>query len=62
MWSGTVKELKRFLDIAIGSNCEIETQLYIAKNLRYINYKQLKELSDEVNQIRKMIVGYMNRL
>ena len=39
------KEFKQFLFIALGSLSELETQIIIAKNLKYID----KEINDKIN-------------
>lgn len=53
---GTDKQLIHFLNIAIGSLCEIETQLMLSIDLGFIEEKELKILISEVDQIQKM--GY----
>jgi four helix bundle protein len=55
---GTEKDLNRFLDIAISSSCEIETQLYLAIDLDFINQKVMELMTDEIKQIRKMMIAY----
>jgi len=59
---GTEKDLNRFLDNAVGSACEIETQLYLAYDLEFIDQKVMESTTDEIQQIRKMIVAYQKTL
>ena len=59
---GTEKDLSRFLDISIGSLCEVETQLYIASDLNFLEKEQIAPLIDETTQIRKMMLGYKGTL
>ncbi len=54
----TEKELKRFLDIALGSACEVETQIFLSNDLDFISNEKFTALIDEITQIRKMIAGY----
>jgi four helix bundle protein len=54
----TNKDLSRFLDIAVGSLCEVETQIYLANDLEFISNQQMDEILNETIQIRKMIVGF----
>ena len=54
----TEKELKRFLDIALGSACEVETQIFLSNDLGFISKEKSEILIDEITQIRKMIVGF----
>ena len=59
---GTVPQLKNFLDIAIGSLCELETQVYLSFDLGYIKLELSQKLLDEITQIRKMILGFQKSL
>lgn len=59
---GTEKNLSYFLDIAIGSACEVETQIYLSFDLGFINEQSMSHLIDEIVQIRRMIVGYQKTL
>ncbi len=59
---GTEKDLNRFLDYSIGSSCELETQLYVAFDLDFIDDKVMESMTDEVRQIRKMIIAYQRTL
>ena len=58
----TNKDLSRFLDIAVGSLCEIETQLYLAQDLSFISNEQTDIILNETIEIRKMIIGFQNTL
>jgi len=48
-------EFKRFLEIAIGSSYELETQLLISFELNYIDNIVLNKLIDEMNSTQKQI-------
>lgn len=58
----SIADFKRFLDIAIGSLCEVETQLYLSYDLDFVNKEKAKVIVNEVIQIRKMIIGYKKSL
>jgi len=47
------KEFVQFLYIALGSLCELETQLLIAKNIGYI--EDINNMQSKTIQIKKMI-------
>lgn len=49
------KEFSRFLSIAYGSACELETQLILASDLGYVSAGDLHELASDAMQIRRMI-------
>ena len=54
------KEFIQFLYIALGSLVETETQLIISKEIGYLN--DISYLSQEVENIRKMLVGLIKHL
>lgn len=52
----------QFLRIARGSCSEVETQIIISKNLRFIDENSFDELSFDIIEISKMINGLINSL
>lgn len=56
------KDFSRFLEIAIGSIYEIETQLLIAFDLGYIDQLKLDELIHDLETIVKMISKFRSTL
>ncbi len=56
------KDLCRFLDMSIGSCCEVETQIYIAMDLNYLPEYTANNLIAELTEIRKMINGFRSKL
>jgi len=54
------KEFIQFLYIALGSVCELETQLMIARNVGYI--KELTSILDHTTRIKKMLNGLISSL
>ncbi len=55
-------EFLRFLDIALGSNGELETQLRAAKDCRAIPLTTHSELAKRAEEIGKMLTGLMRRI
>ncbi len=51
------KEFCQFLSFALGSVAELETQLIISGNLKYITQNQKDELLKTLLEIRKMTLG-----
>lgn len=51
------KEFVRFLNIAISSAFELETQIIISNDLGYILDQVYELLIKEINEIQKMIFG-----
>lgn len=55
-------EFKRFLEFAIGSLFELETQFIIMKELYLIDNKETKQLLALISEEQKMINGLINRI
>ena len=51
------KEFIQFLHIALGSCVEIETQLIISNNLKFMNDESFLELDKERDEIGRMLFG-----
>jgi len=56
------KEFINFLHIAQGSAAELETQLFIAGELNFIESAQKERSLKEVDEISKMIIGLQHSL
>ena len=56
----TDAQLIHFLDIAIASSCEVETQLYVAFDLEYINEIEKDRLTQEASEIRRMTIKFQD--
>jgi len=56
------KDKAVFLDIALGSSFELETQILICQRLGYLNEKDSKKLIDSVTQLQRMLSGFMAKL
>lgn len=54
---GTDKQFIYFLNVALGSSYELETQIIISFELNLISSSKKAELIKDVNQISKMIYG-----
>lgn len=58
----TNPQLKTFLGNAIGSLCELETQIYLSQDLEYISLDKMNVLVKEVTEIRRMTASFQKRL
>ena len=56
------KDFRRFLNIAISSAYELETQIIISFDLGYILEKEFNSLSNDIQEIQKMIFGFRKSL
>lgn len=55
-------EYKRFLEIAIGSSFELETQLIIAHEIGYIEMEETNNLQNDIVGLQRQISSLINRL
>jgi len=60
--SRTDKSFSHFIDIALGSSFELETQLIIAHKRKYIKKEQLKTLEEKIAEFQKMTMSFQNKL
>jgi len=58
----TVPQFKHFLNISMGSICELETQTIISYELGYCEKADMEKLCQEIADIKKMIVGFKKAL
>ncbi|MEK6746323.1 MAG: four helix bundle protein [Pseudomonadota bacterium] len=58
----STKEYIRFLDIAYGSLAELETQLFISKELGYIDGDKLDNALLQTSEIARMLNGLTAKL
>ena len=58
---GTDKDTLRFLDIALGSSAELETQLLIAQALGYANMQELLTNLDKINALIYGLKKYLKQ-
>ncbi len=59
---GTDAQLIHFLDVAHGSACELETQLFLAFDLKYFDEIVLNKAISEIHEIQKMILDFQSTL
>ena len=58
----TNKDFARFLEIAIGSSFELETQLLIVQKRKMLEKQNLEPIFNELNQIQKMMNSFRSSL
>jgi four helix bundle protein len=56
------KDHKRFLEIALGSTFELETQLLISKAVNFGNENLIKDILNDVDQEQKMLMSFINKI
>ncbi len=58
----TKKDFARFINIAIGSAFEVETQLIISKDLDFLPQNKFETLIEELSIIEKKLVNFQKYL
>ena len=58
----TTPEYIRFLYIAYGSNCELETQILLSGDLGYIEAGELKKLQNGIGEVERMLKALIKSL
>ncbi len=56
------KEFKRFLEIALGSTFELETQILILIEVEMIDHKDCNEVLNQLSKIQKQINSLIQKL
>lgn len=51
------KEKIQFYHIALGSSTELQNQLLIAKDIKYINNQDFKQIANQTITVQKLING-----
>jgi four helix bundle protein len=55
-------EFIQFLYISLGSLSELETQLIISREIKYLDENQFKSLNEKLEIIRKLLIGLIKFL
>jgi four helix bundle protein len=59
---GSNTELRRFFDIAMGSASEVEYQILLAHDLKYITDENYHESRYAIEEIKKMLTSYIGKI
>jgi four helix bundle protein len=59
---GTDAQVIHFLDIALGSSCELETQVYIAQNLGFMASNDTDSWAAELQSLQRRIRAFRDKL
>lgn len=53
---------KHHLNISLGSSFELQTQLLIANQNKYLSNEKTNEIENKIIEFQKMTVGFINKL
>ena len=56
------KELKHFLTISLGSSYELETQILLSYEFKYIKNEQKTIIITQIQEVQKIITGLYNSI
>lgn len=56
------KEYIQFLQIAFGSGAELETQLLVAKDLKYLNLDEFNQTNELLVEVMKMLNSLVRKI
>ncbi|MBN2094085.1 MAG: four helix bundle protein [Candidatus Zambryskibacteria bacterium] len=59
---GTRRDFVQFLRIALGSTAELESQIEISKNLKFIKIEEYSQLISETSEIGMMLRAIIRKL
>jgi four helix bundle protein len=59
---GSDREFARFLSISYASACEVECLLILANDLQILKEDKFSNLYSKIEEIKKMIFGFIKRL
>ena len=62
IWEKNDLEYVRFLYIAYGSVCELETQTMISGDLGYVKKERFQELREEIGDVERMLKAMIKSL
>ncbi|MFP4345254.1 MAG: four helix bundle protein [Anaerolineales bacterium] len=58
----TDPDFARFLQFAMGSASELEYQLLLARDLGFLNDERYQLLTEDVEEVKRMLTGLLKRL
>lgn len=56
------REMKRFLQIARGSACELESHILLARDLNFLSVEVFRETEAVLLEIQRMLTGFVRHL
>ena len=59
---GSSLDMRRFLHIAMGSACELEYQLLLASDLKYLASEKQQIANEAITEIKRMLTSLIKKL
>lgn len=57
----TDKDFAHFLDIALGSSNELESQIIIATDLEFVTKNEITDVYNKIVEVQKLIYGFQKK-
>ncbi|MFA5804860.1 MAG: four helix bundle protein [Melioribacteraceae bacterium] len=58
----SIKDFIRFLEIAFGSAKEVEYELFLSNDLKYLQIEVFTKMDNQIKEIKKMLVGLIQSI
>lgn len=58
----TDKQLIQFLHLALGSATELENQIILAQDLKFLTFENGKNLLLKIDEVQKLLYGFKNSI
>jgi four helix bundle protein len=58
----TIPDYVRYLYIAYGSTCELETQTLLSRDLKYLNEDDQNSLLERIKEVERMLMALIKAL
>jgi four helix bundle protein len=55
---GTDADFSHFLDIALGSVYEVETQIILSSDLDYITNDEFESVNQKINEVERLLISF----
>lgn len=59
---GSDADLARFLQMAMGSACEVEYHALLARDLNMLNEDNYNRINDQVCEVKRMLASFLQKL
>jgi four helix bundle protein len=54
---GTARNCLNFIRMALGSSAELDTQLEVARRLRFVSHDTTRDLQSSIDRVRQLLYG-----
>lgn len=59
---GSDADFARFIQMAVGSTCELQYQLILSRDLNYLDPSEYGKLEQDLLEVQRMLIGLLKKL